>query len=255
MWLVSKGNERWSAERRGRQTGGARSRLDESLSAASRSNKRLNQLSLLVLGQLWSNNCKLGALINPQLMGCGKCYRDSYHVGDETWGFLGSRPAGDAVRPPFASLRAPIQLMVSGMTILQYNRLRKSWKCIWDWQWRIPQWVWFTQNPACFIELLIPYSRRAGLTAQEWLTFTLNAFQAWSEPQISHLCSAANSILEMNPERNGTETQRVKMRTAEGESLEDARETKQRELLLGVYIHTGSESEPAESISQRVRRC
>lgn len=50
----------------------------------------------------------------------------------------------------------------------------------------------------------------------------------------------------MNPERNGTETQRVKTRTAEGESLEDVRETKQREVLPAFNIHTRSESEPAE---------
>lgn len=66
------------------------------------------------------------------------------------------------------------------------------------------------------------------------------------EPQIGHLCSAAHSLLEMNPERNGTETQRVKTSTAEGESLEDERETKQREVLPAFNIHTRSESEPAE---------
>lgn len=59
-------------------------------------NKRLKELSLLVLGQLWSNNWKLGALINPQLMGCAKCYRESYHTGDGSWGFLGSCPGRDS---------------------------------------------------------------------------------------------------------------------------------------------------------------
>lgn len=55
----------------------------------------------------------------------------------------------------------------------------------------------------------------------------------------------------MNPERNGTETQRVKTRTAEGESLEDERETKQREVLPAFNIHTRSESEHAAHVRDK----
>lgn len=62
------------------------------LSAASANNKSLNGPSLLVLGQRWANHWKLGALINPQLMVCAKCYSVSYHTRDRTSGFLGWCP-------------------------------------------------------------------------------------------------------------------------------------------------------------------
>lgn len=63
-----------------------------SLSVALCDNKSRNELSLLVLGQLWANNWKLGASINPLLMVGGTGYRDSYHTRNRTWGSLGLCP-------------------------------------------------------------------------------------------------------------------------------------------------------------------
>lgn len=71
FWIVGKGNK---------ETSWKGNRLvclwaDQTSLSAVLCNKSLNKLLFLVLGQLWSNNWKFRALINPQLMGYAKCYR------------------------------------------------------------------------------------------------------------------------------------------------------------------------------------